>query len=94
MRAQFASGNLTALQRVKLLQELMQVSSGWAGTEGPAGRAAGWRAPCPWRGSRGPGTSGGMQSCRQRLGASAAPLSSHRLMSGLWRTTELRPRNC
>lgn len=46
MRAQFASGKLTALQRVKLLQELMQVSSGWAGTEGPAGRAAGWRAPC------------------------------------------------
>ena len=33
MRAQFASGNLTALQRVKLLQELLQVSPGWAGTE-------------------------------------------------------------
>ena len=54
MRAQFASGTLTDLQRVNLLEELLQVSSGCTDTEGPAGRAAGWRAPCPWHGSRGP----------------------------------------
>mgnify|MGYP001853625426 CR=1 FL=1 len=54
MRAQFASGIITAQRRVKLVQELLQVSSGGTDTEGPAGRAAGWRAPCPWHGSRGP----------------------------------------
>lgn len=43
MRAQFASGTLTDLQRVNLLEELLQVSSGCTDTEGPAGGAAGWR---------------------------------------------------
>ena len=62
MRAQFASGIITAQRRVKLVQELLQVSSGCTDKEGTAGRAAGWRAPCPWHGSRGPGTSAGMQS--------------------------------
>ncbi|XP_072217232.1 uncharacterized protein [Excalfactoria chinensis] len=48
MRAQFASGTLTALQRVELLQQLEQVSSGWTGTEGPSCRLEG-TLPTAWQ---------------------------------------------
>ncbi|SGA02906.1 Uncharacterised protein [Chlamydia abortus] len=92
MRAQCVSRRLRAVWRAKLVEEELLVSSGCTDTEGPAGGAAGWRAPCPWHGSRGPGTSGGMQSCRQHLGANAAPLPSHRLMRP-WRSARPWPGN-
>ena len=48
MQAQFASGTLTALQRVELLQELEQVSTEWTGTEGPNCRLEG-TLPMAWQ---------------------------------------------
>ncbi|XP_072216863.1 uncharacterized protein [Excalfactoria chinensis] len=48
MQAQFASGTLTALQRVELLQQPEQVSSGWTGTEGPSCRLEG-TLPTAWQ---------------------------------------------